>query len=67
MCYHLSTRATGGQGTPNPVHQATRLARNLSSRHNVPYANFGEPPAPAVRLLRDLTAPLWGHAAPARK
>jgi hypothetical protein len=36
-----------------------------ASRHNVPYANFGELCAPAVRPLRDVAAPLWGHAAPA--
>jgi hypothetical protein len=30
------------------------------------YANFGEPPSPTVRPQRDLTAHLWGHAAPTR-
>jgi hypothetical protein len=53
-----------GLGASKPRVEATLQARLLSSRHNVSYANFGEPPAPAVRPHRDLTAPLWGHAAP---
>jgi hypothetical protein len=31
-----------GKGAPNPVHQATPLARLLASATDAPYANFGE-------------------------
>jgi hypothetical protein len=54
-----------GQGSPNPVHQGTPLARLLSSRRDAPCENAGKPSAPAVRRHRDLAAPPWGHAAPA--
>jgi hypothetical protein len=47
------------------VLQATALARHLSSRHNVSYANFGEPPAPPIRPPPHRAAPGWGRAAPA--